>query len=573
MDTRETLLESDVIVVGKADESSLIERLTSDDPEQHMPPPDRPALKPTEIEVLRAWVDQGLPWTEGFTFVDNEYNAPLEPRRPDLPPVVDGRENPIDRIIDNYFQQQNVTRPDPIDDAAFLRRVFLDLSGMLPSRAQLESFIKDPSSNKRQLIIDQLLADDRTYAEHWLTFWNDLLRNDYIGTGYIDGGRKQITAWLYEALRTNKPYDQFVRELMHATPDTEGFINGIQWRGNVNASQRREIQFSQNVSQVFLGINMKCASCHDSFIDHWKLDQAYGLGAVYSKEPLEIHRCDKPTGKIAKPGFVFPELGKIDESLPQPERLKQLADLLTDPRNGRLSRTIVNRLWQRLMGRGIVHPVDAMGTRPWNQDLLDYLAVHLVDNHYDLKATLRLIANSAAYQSQCIALEQEQSGPYVFHGPQAKRMTAEQFVDAIWSISGTAPQQIDAPITWDPNEGRQVRAALVKCDLLMRSLGRPNREQVVTSRPSQLTTLEAIDLANGQIMSDTLRRGATLMIERQKSSPEEFVRDFYWRAMARDPSGDELTEAMQLVGDPLRAEGVEDLLWSVFMLPEFQLVR
>jgi hypothetical protein len=118
-----------------------------------------------------------------------------------------------------------------------------------------------------------------------------------------------------------------------------------------------------------------------------------------------------------------------------------------------------------------------------------------------------------------------------------------------------------------------VRAALVKCDLLMRSLGRPNREQVVTSRPTQLTTLEAIDLANGQIISDTLRRGATGMIERQKLPPEEFVRDLYWRALARDPSGEELTAAVELVGDPLRPEGVEDLLWSVFMLPEFQLVR
>lgn len=155
---------------------------------------------------------------------------------------------------------------------------------------------------------------------------------------------------------TNKPYDQFARELLSPTPESEGFIYGIKWRGGVNASQVREVQFSQSISQVFLGINMKCASCHDSFIDRWKLDEAYGLAAIYSEQPLEINRCDKPTGRMAQAAWIFPELGSVDAKAPQPERLKQLAGLMTHPDNGRFTRTIVNRLWHRLMGRGIVHP-------------------------------------------------------------------------------------------------------------------------------------------------------------------------------------------------------------------------
>ncbi len=183
--------------------------------------------------------------------------------------------------------------------------------------------------DKRGRLVRRLLDDRRAYADHWLTFWNDLLRNDYAGTGYIDGGRKQITGWLYRSLLDNKPYDQFVRELISPTPESEGFINGIRWRGNVNASQMRELQFAQNVSQVFFGINMKCASCHDSFIDDWKLDDAYGLAAIIADEPLEIHRCDKPTGKIATPRFLFPELGTIDAAQPKAKRLEQPASLLT----------------------------------------------------------------------------------------------------------------------------------------------------------------------------------------------------------------------------------------------------
>ncbi|MEX2026644.1 MAG: DUF1549 domain-containing protein, partial [Pirellulaceae bacterium] len=139
------------------------------------------------------------------------------------------------------------------------------------------------------------------YAEHWLTFWNDLLRNDYAGTGFITGGRKQISKWLYEALVANKPYDQFARELIAPpTADSTGFADGIRWRGEVSAGQTVEIQFAQSVGQAFLGINLKCASCHDSFIDRWTLEDAYGLAAVYSQRPLELHRCDKPVGKMAQ---------------------------------------------------------------------------------------------------------------------------------------------------------------------------------------------------------------------------------------------------------------------------------
>src|SRR5207247_2588306 len=143
----------------------------------------------------------------------------------------------------------------------------------------------------------------------------------YVGTGYIDGGRLQISAWLYRSLLENKPYDQFVRELISPTPESEGFIRGIKWRGNVNASQVPELQFSQNVSQVFFGVNMKCASCHDSFIDKWKLDDAYSLAAVIAETPLEVHRCDKATGKLATPRFLWPELGDIDSSATKEKRL------------------------------------------------------------------------------------------------------------------------------------------------------------------------------------------------------------------------------------------------------------
>ena len=209
----------------------------------------------------------------------------------------------------------------------------------------------------------------------------------------------------------------------------------------------QEIQFSQNVSQVFFGINMKCASCHDSFIDRWKLADAYGLAAVIAEEPLEIARCDKPTGQIAQPKFPWPELGTIDAKQPRDKRLERLAGLVTHPDNGRFPRTIANRIWQRLMGRGIVHPVDVMANEPWSEDLLDYLAIYLVDHGYDLKALIEHIARSRTYQSSPADVsEGDATDGYVFRGPTVKRMTAEQFLDAVWLVTGTAPKQADESI-------------------------------------------------------------------------------------------------------------------------------
>ena len=309
----------------------------------------------------------------------------------------------------------------------------------MPTPEKLSAFIEDSSSDKRDKLIDELLADDVAYADHWLTMWNDLLRNDYTGTGFITKGRAQITTWLYASLRANKPYDQFVRELISPTSQSSGFIDGIKWRGEVNASQTREIQFAQNISQVFLGINMKCASCHDSFIDRWTLSEAYNLAAIYADSPLELYRCDKPTGKMATPKWMFPEIGDIDAAAPKAERLQQLATLMTHPQNGRFTRTVVNRIWHRLMGRGIVHPVDAMHTKPWHEDLLDYLAVRFAEDGYDLRKFIRLVMTSQAYQASAVVLKSESTDDYVYAGPIAKRMTAEQFIDSIWRITKTHP--------------------------------------------------------------------------------------------------------------------------------------
>ncbi|MCB1203265.1 MAG: DUF1553 domain-containing protein, partial [Verrucomicrobiae bacterium] len=596
-------------------------------------------------------------------------------------------------------------------------------------------------------------ARDLDYADHWLTFWNDLLRNDYAGTGFITGGRSQVSRWLYDALKENRPFDAMVRELIAPpTPESEGFIKGIEWRGDVSAGQTLPIQFAQSLSQSFLGINMKCASCHDSFIDRWKLGEAYGLAAIYSETPLMIHRCDKPTGETAEAAWLFPEIGQVDPAAAKGERLKQLAALMTHPENGRVTRTIVNRLWGQMMGRGLVHPLDAMQTEPWHEDLLDWLASDFHEHGCDLKRTLRLIATSEAYGSRAEVTEGEDEGTsYVYAGPRAKRLTAEQFVDLMWSLTGTAPRAFDAPVvrgkgdpataarlarksswiwgpsaaagpvpggekvllrkdfkpakpvesagvvatadnefvlylnaqsvltgndwtrlesapvtvkadgvnrlllvatngakdpnpagafaairlvyedgsdeiiatdeswtvstkvpsgdkhaqwkiaelTWEPatsvpptswagsidpqigmalascsvSAPLMVRAALVKSDFLMRSLGRPNRDQIVTSRPGELTTLEAIDLSNDANVAKALEAGAAKLVATHAKAPDRLIEELYLSTLTRLPTEDELTLLRDVLGENPAPQTVADLTWALWMMPEYLLIR
>src|SRR5262249_46643465 len=211
-----------------------------------------------------------------------------------------------------------------------------------------------------------------------------------------------------------------------------------------------------------------------------------------------VEEGDQALAVSQAPSFARAGRGSWAGAKRRAMRWKRVPGLDTPPDSGRSPPPCPSRLWQRLMGRGLVHPVDVMANRPWNDDLLDYLGVYLVDQQYDLKKLMEHIVTSRAYQSRPVPIKGASSGEdYVFRGPEVRRMTAEQFLDAVWMLTKTAPAKAAAPVRLPefdrsvPAERRFIRAALVHADGLMRSLGRPNREQVVTTRPDQLTTLEA----------------------------------------------------------------------------------
>jgi hypothetical protein len=751
LETRTSLLaESDsgkAVVPGKSGESLLIQLVAGIDPDQVMPKQGK-RLTAAEVGLLRAWIDQGAVWDADVSLRKLTMQSWL-PRTVKVPDASPGLTHPIDRILGPYYREHQVDAAAVVDDQTFARRVYYDLGGLPPTPAEMQAFLSAKEPDKRARLVRKLLDDRDRYAQHWLTFWNDLLRNDYAGTGYIDGGRQQITSWLYTSLHDNKPLDRFVRELIEPAPGAEGFVKGIVWRGAVNASQRPPLQAAQNISQIFLGVNLKCASCHDSFVSPWKLDDAYALASVFSDQPLELFRCDKATGKFASARSINPELGVLSTGANRQQRQSELAKLLTSPQNARLRRTIVNRVWARFFGRGLIEPVDELDNPAWSEDVLEWLTVDLQAHGDDLQRTMEQIAASRAYQLKSTDAAPEESERYVFRGPLVKRLTAEQFVDTIWLATGSAPAKADAnirmqgkssasppwgkwvwsdadastakpaageqitlrqsftldaavksasavvtcdneyklwvngrklggdadwtsveridlapalrggknevvilarnlgkspnpaglffaatvtldsgktvqiatddtwrwtaaapneqgvlpatEITWKPaavlanqaflgaevnqriaqmmtgggdRKPSSVRAALVVADPLMRSLGRPNREQVVTTRPDVLTTLEALDLTNGQALSSLLDRGAANLIAAHPAwKTDDAIAFAYQNLLCRPATPAEQQVARQIVGDKLTASAVSDLLWTVLMLPDFQLIR
>ncbi|WP_111613351.1 DUF1549 domain-containing protein [Algoriphagus yeomjeoni] len=570
-----------ILIPGNPGKSEIIRRINLRKNHDDVMPSKGKLLSKDERELLSLWIAKGAPWPDGAAQQSVYRVAELAPRNPTLPAYKAGLDNPIDLWVDQYFLKNKLEWKGLVDDKTYLRRIYLDVTGMIPSPQELDEFRNDPRPDKRSIWLQDLLNQSDEYATHWLTFWNDALRNDYTGTGYITNGRYNITDWLYTSLRENKPYDQFVKELLNPTEKSKGFIEGIKWRGTVNASQRTEMQAAQNVGQVILGLNLKCASCHDSFISDWKLEESYAFANIFADSTLEVSRCEVPTGKMAKTKILWEELGDIDSAANRAEKLRQLADRLVQPANGRMYRTIVNRVWKQLMGRGMVEPVDEMDNEPWSQDLLDWLASDFVENGYDLKALIYQIASSKIYQSQSIGYESYDevlADDYKFNGMVRRRMTAEQFSDAVSEI--VYPLFPDDAIKYNPFELQQpelskpsfARASLVANNPFLTALGRPNREIVSTSRDAQGSLLQALELTNGERLNTALQKGAEKW-KTQLSDPVQITEELYLKALNRKPNEKELTIAKEALGANPGVAQIQDLFWAVILLPEFQMVE
>ena len=514
---------------GNAARSILIHRLTGAVEPQM--PKDKDPLTPGEIALIRQWIDQGARRTATSAPAPQPWEAPLALTTPRVPAVTwPSWDAPLDRLVARYLAERTKIEPAAVSDALFARRVYLDVWGLLPTPDELQRFVDERAPGKRASLVTALLADDEKYAEHWISFWNDLLRNEDGVTYFSEtAGRKSITDWLFASLKSNLPYDQFVTRLVNPKDpgDPDGFLVGVNWRGETSAAVTPWMQASQNTAQVFLGINLKCNACHDSFVSKWKLKDAYSLAAYFSPEPkLQMYRCDVALNRFAEPDFLFPELTRKPASSSLADRRAAAAAIFTDRRMGRMPRTLVNRIWQRLLGRGLVANADEMDGVPWSTGVLDWLASDFVDHGYDVKRLIGTILSSKAYGLPAVSRTGEPPARgYIFAGPEVRRLTSEQFADAVGAITGewntyqprapsssssatTARPPSAPPPSLSPTSGVYGREWRVASSSLSRALGRPIRDQVTSTRAAHATTPQALELVNGELLTRSLSRAA-----------------------------------------------------------------
>ena len=439
------------IVPGQPEKSSLVARVTSKDSDEVMPPKGGP-LSAKETEMLATWIREGASWPE--------------------------------------FKGDHLALLPPAEDLVFLRRVTLDTVGVVPSLEEIAAFQKNPD---RAAVIDRLLNDPR-WADNWMGYWQDVLAENPNILNPTLNNTGPFRWWIYESLQDNKPMDLFVTELVRMK-GSERFGGPA---GFAVASQNDVPMAAKGtiVSSAFLGVEMKCARCHDSPANKSTQEQLFQLAALLNRKELDVPATSsvnpdrlntlgrkplisvtlKPGTKV-QPQWPFSEFCQEDRAgLAQDptDPRDRLAALITAPQNERFAQVIANRVWARLMGRGIVEPVsDWEKGRPTHPELIQWLGRELVRGGYDVKHIARLILNSKAYQRSTDQSLKETSP--LFTSPAPRRLNAEQIVDSLFCATGK-PFKTEE-VSLDIDGQRDLNNSL--------SLGQPRRSWMLTSTSNE----------------------------------------------------------------------------------------
>ena len=508
--------------------------------------------------------------------------------------------NEIDAHVDRKLQQMQFVPAGLCDDETFLRRVYLDVIGILPTIEERIRFLESTSATRRNELIDDLLERPE-YARYWGQKWGDLLRVS----------RKQIgmesvlsyATWLQGCVQENMPYDVFARNILTATGDSTENPAANYYRTSADTNDAMETS-----AQLFLGTRIQCAKCHNHPFERWTQDNYYGLAAVFhrvERRPI-VNEEPETDGKKGKKknqepkGAIISDLAAGDVTHPatgravlpwvpvggelvvteQTGRRSAFAEWLTSEQNPYFARVEVNRMWTHVMGRGIVEPFDDFrdSNPPSNSPLLDFLAAEFRSHGYDRKHVLRLILNSRTYQASSTSSRANATDRRYFSHYRPRRLSAEQLVDAISEVLGVQNEFVGVPsgtkATWLPAPDLKPHnpSELGSIDFL-KVFGQPERQSVCECERGDETSLgQALELLNGEYLNKRLtaadNRFRKLL---QASTPlDQIIRELYCAALCREPSQEELKAAVQYVSKATdRAVGLEDLCWAIVTKNEF----
>lgn len=474
--------------------------------------------------------------------------------------------------------------PSPLaDDADFLRRVYLDAIGTLPTPAEVRAFLAERDPKKREKVIDTLL-DRPEFIDFWALKWGDLLR---INRDLLqEKGMWSFHNWVRAALRDGKSVDAMARDILTAEGST--FTDGP---ANFYLASRTPSDWSETAVQLFLGIRIQCAKCHTHPFEKWTQDDYWGMAAFFSRlgtktsqefglfgRETVVHL--RPTGEVTHPrkGGVMKPTPLGSEATDDPtDRRKALAVWMTNKGNPFFARNIVNRFWAYTMGRGLVEPIDDMRETnpPSIPPLLDALATDFEKHNFDMKHLLRTIFRSRAYQlTSSPAPGNLADASNTYHTRYTrKRLTAEQLADAIDDVTGTREKYVGLPLG---TRAIQMPDTKVR-SFLMDVFGRPPRQITCEcERVAQPNLAQALHLLNSDFLNRKIEMPAGRVAEllKSKKTPEQVVEELYLAALGRQP--DEREKAAGLTwmnGLGGVREGAQDLLWVLINRRDFQFNR
>ncbi|TWT92569.1 DUF1553 domain-containing protein [Neorhodopirellula pilleata] len=504
------------------------------------------------------------------------------------------RRNFIDTI---NLQQLETLRlpPSPrCDDPTFLRRATIDTIGRLPTDDERSEFFAQPEDQRRDWLIDHLLADD-AFADYWTYKWSDVL--------VINGNRLRPIAvkayydWLHERVRSNVPWDQLVSEVLTATggSDTNGATNFY-------ALNQTPEDMTESACQSFMGLSIGCAKCHNHPLEKWTNDQYYAMANLFSRVRAKGWGGDSRNGDGIRQLYVStvgeliqPKRGKPQPPAPldgQPiafddpnDRREVLAQWMTDPSNPYFARSITNRVWANFFGRGLVEQVDdlRLSNPASNEALLDAAAEHLIDAKFDLKTLMRTILQSETYQRSSIALPENRDDQKYLSRYYPRRMMAEVLLDSIDQVLGTTTAFTDIAFLGADKQKTDFYQPGTKAielfdsavdSYFLTTFGRNPREIVCEcERNDESSMIQVLHLSNGETLNPKLNDAASLPMIAVKETwdPQRFLETLFQRSLARAPTDSEVDNLTKVLAEyeDNQAEAMRDLAWSVLTSVEF----
>lgn len=501
--------------------------------------------------------------------------------------------NFIDQLVIKQLKRLNLPPSPQSNDADFIRRVYIDTIGSIPKPEETKKFLADQSPDKRAQLIDSLL-DSPEFVDYWTYKWSDLLlvNGELIRPEPV----KKYHEWIKSHVKNNTPWDQMVRELI--TAQGSSVENGAT---NFYALHQDPESMTENVSQAFLGLSIECAKCHNHPLEKWTNNQYYAMANFFSRVRAKGWGGAKGSGDgirtlfVATEGdLVQPLTGKpqpptpldgepIDINAPEDRRI-YLANWLTSKENHFFSRSITNRVWANFFGVGLVESVDDMreSNPASNEELLVAASDYLVKNNFDLKALMKVILQSAAYQrsSQPLPENKEEKRFYSRYYP--RRMMAEVLLDAISQVTEVpdeftmfyepSPQKTD----FYPKGTKAIQlydSSVIS--YFLKTFGR--NERMITcecERSEEPTMIQVLHISNGDTINNKLKAKesrVTKLLAANKSE-KELIEDIYMLCLSRKPTTAEETQLKKLLAETPAAEkrqAVEDLFWGVLSSREF----